>query len=432
MAAAVTTAVVLAFCIPLSLYIRSVAYDRAVDGADLQARSLAAELALVDNVRATAHLVRLANGASDTRAAVFMTGGRLVGAVSPAPKEVPLVVRAGHATTTAAPLGGRWIWEPVSDQAAANAVVVFVPASLLTKGVARDWLLLFGGGALLVLIATGLADRISRSIVRPLLELEDATHRLRDGDLEQRVVPQGPYEVAEVGHAVNELADRIEELLANARMAAADLSHRLRTPMTALRLNIEALAEVPRAQLAQDLEELEAAVSRLIRETRNAPSGSANADLVGAVRGRMAFWAVLARSQQRHFQVHAPSCRVEIGLDRDDLDAAIDALLSNIFTHTPEGTAFRVDVRQIPNGRVTWALVVENDPVESPSAPTTGAGTRGTGMGLDIVRRSAQRAGGTVEIGRSHTGGFRVEVRFPVGPRPSANGPTGRVFSRQP
>ena len=42
-------AVMLAFCIPLALFVRTVAYDRAIDAAELQARSLAAELAAVGN-----------------------------------------------------------------------------------------------------------------------------------------------------------------------------------------------------------------------------------------------------------------------------------------------------------------------------------------------------------------------------------------------
>lgn len=104
-----------------------------------------------------------------------------------------------------------------------------MPADELAKGVIKTWIILFGGGAVLVLLAVGLADRLGRSIVRPLLALEEVTHRLRDGDLEQRYEPAGPFEVAEVGQAVNELADRINGLIASTRVAAADLGHRLRS-----------------------------------------------------------------------------------------------------------------------------------------------------------------------------------------------------------
>jgi signal transduction histidine kinase len=430
MAAVVTGAVVLAFCIPLSLFVRSVAYDRAVDGADLQARTLAAELATVTSQATILRLTRQANvAARSTPAAVYLANGQVVGAAG-TPAIVPAIVRDGHTATLASAQGGRELWEPVRGPSASVAVMVSVPPGLLTKGVAQEWMLVFGGGLLLVLIAIALADWLGRTIVRPISDLEDVTHRLRDGDLKRRIVPAGPYEVAEVGQAVNELADQIDDLLTNARLAGADLGHRLRTPLTALRLDIEAIADpTTRTPLANDLESLEAAVNRLIRETREPPRTSGHADLAGAVRDRMAFWALVARSQRRRFEVDTPSRRVEVGLDKDDLEAAIDALLSNIFAHTPEGTSFRVGLWQSSPGSRTWTLVVEDDaPTLSvePSASKQGRGS-GTGLGLDIVRRSAERAGGTTEIGRSRSGGFRVVLTLPEWMAPSTQQPQQAV-----
>jgi len=435
MAAVVTATVVLAFCIPLSLFVRSVAYDRAIDGAELEARSLAAELLTVSDRATVERLTRLANGAAGTPATIYLANGLVLGAPAGAPGTVPAAVRAGHTATIATPAGGRFVWEPVRGRSVSLAVMVSVPPGLLTRGVARELILLFGGGALLVLIAIVLADWMGRTIVRPISDLEDVTHRLRDGDMERRVVPAGPYEVAEVGRAVNELADRIDSLLASARMAGSDLGHRLRTPLTSLRLDIETLTDpATRASLASDLEALEIAVNRLIRETREPPRPPGRADLAGAIRNRMAFWAVLARSQGRHFAFEAPSRHIEVGLDKDDLEAAIDALISNIFGHTPEGTSFSVGLRQTAAGSGTWALVVEDDGVAAarvagaaalapagvaeaaaaPSAPPLSSPTRGagTGLGLDIVRRTAERAGGTLHISRSRNGGFRVELRL--------------------
>ena len=294
------------------------------------------------------------------------------------------------------------------------AVVVKVPSSLLTKGVAREWFLLFGGGLLLVLIAVVLADWLGRTIVRPISDLEDVTHRLRDGDMARRVVPAGPYEVAEVGHAVNELADRIDGLLASARMAGADLGHRLRTPLTALRLDIESLDDSVSAPLAQDLESLETAVNRLIQETRRPSKRPGHADLVAAVRDRMAFWAVLAKSQHRYVTLEAPPRQVEVALAKDDIEAAIDALVSNVFAHTPEGTGFCVALRETASVNGNWALVVEDEgPPLQASARTGQQRVGGTGIGLDIVRRTAERVGGSAIVGRSERGGFRVEIVLP-------------------
>ena len=400
-----TSTVMLAFCVPLAFFVRSVAYDRAIDAAELEARSLAAELTGVHDPAAIARIVRQANSAAASRAVVYLTAGSL-----------PSAVRAGHVATTSAARGFRDVWEPV-HRSAARAVVVQVPPGALHKGVTRTWSILFGGGALLVLFAVGLADRLGASIVRPLLALEEVTHRLRDGDLDRRHEPAGPYEVAEVGQAVNDLADRISGLIADARLAAADLGHRLRTPLTALRLDIEAVDDViERTRLVAGLDELESAVSRLIEETREArPPASRRADLSQAIRDRMAFWSVLAKSQRRRADVRSPARRVEVALSRDELEAAIDALLSNIFAHTPEGTAFSVQLRPAADASSCWSLIVEDEGAGAGPPPGQQAGKpAGTGLGLDIVRRTAGLAGGSAEIARGPAGGYRIEVRLPA------------------
>jgi len=363
-AAVATGTVMMAFCIPLAFFVRNVAYDRAVDSAELSARALAAELTGIRGDANAARIVRQANSAAATPVTVYLVGGSRIGAPLNGSVTIPPPVLAEHAVTTTAPDGGRLVWEAVHDQRTARAVVARVPPALLSRGVATTWALLFGTGALLVLIAVGLADRLGRSIVRPLLGLVTVTHRLRDGDLDCRGDPAGPYEVAEVGQAVNELADRINGLLASARLAAADLGHRLRTPLTALRLHAEALAdEAAKAQLQQDIDALEEAVSDLIRQTRDVPPRvPAHADLAAAVRDRMAYWSVLARSQGRQAQLQLPASGVDVGIARDELDAAVDALLSNVFIHSPEGTAFGVTLRRPGNSPAEWILCVENGP----------------------------------------------------------------------
>jgi signal transduction histidine kinase len=413
-AAVATGTVMLAFCVPLAFFVRSVAYDRAIDGAELQARSLAAELTSVHDAAAIGRIARQANSAADSRATVYLAGGRVVAAPPSAPGTIPRTVRAGHPADTGSPAGGRQVWEPV-HHGVAWAVMVTVPPGELTQGVGRTWAFLFGAGALLVLFAVALADRLGRSIVRPLLTLEEVTHKLRDGDLHRRHEPAGPYEVAEVGQAVNELADRINSLLASTRIAAADLGHRLRTPLTAVRLDVEAVTdEAERAKLTASLDDLEAAVSKLIEETRQAPqSATHRGDLAEAVQGRMAFWNVLAKSQQRQADVRVPTRRVEVALSRDELDAAIDALLSNVFTHTPEKTPFSVQLRRTAPTGHSWSLIVEDQGLGNGGQRRDVGKRGGTGLGLDIVRRTAEQGGGTTEIGRGKSGGYRVEIRLP-------------------
>ena len=431
-AAIATGTVILVFCVPLAFYVRTNAYDRAVDAAELQARSLAAELTTIRYKPGIARIVRQANSAATAAATAYLSGGVRIGAPIWRSVKVPPVIFAERAVTTVAPDRGRLVWEPVHDPKAVWAVVVRVRPGQLTAGVTRTWVLLFGAGALLVLLAVALADRLGRSIVRPLQDLVTVTNRLRDGDLASRARPAGPYEVAEVGAAVNELAARIGGLLENARLAAADLGHRLRTPLTALRLDAEGLADeslagdVARTRLQADLDGLEQAVDQLIKQAREAPEHApARSDLAAATRDRLAFWSVLAKSQNRTADVQLPSCRVDVRLGRDELDAAIDALLSNVFVHTPEGTGFRVTLSRNGDGPLPWSFTVENDSpalplaqlAAEPGAAPTGrpqpARTKGTGLGLDIVRRTAERAGGALTAGPTSAGGFRAVLTIP-------------------
>ena len=87
------------------------------------------------------------------------------------------------------------------------------PDEVLTEGVVRSWVVLGALGVLLTAIAIVVADRLGRSIVRPVLGLSEATVRLGDGDLSVRVLPDGPEEINEAGAQFNRLAERITSLL---------------------------------------------------------------------------------------------------------------------------------------------------------------------------------------------------------------------------
>ena len=113
------------------------------------------------------------------------------------------------------------------------------PTRSSTAGVARAWWTL-GGVALFLLGASVLvSDRLAGRVVRSARGLAEAARTLGDHDLNVRVRPRGPRELAEAAAAFNAMADRVAMLRAAERELFADLSHRLRTPLTALRLEAE-------------------------------------------------------------------------------------------------------------------------------------------------------------------------------------------------
>ena len=113
----------------------------------------------------------------------------------------------------------------------------FVTDADLRRGVTRSWLILGGIAAGLLAVSAAVAALLAKSITRPLSALVGAADAMAGGDLEVRAAVDGPPEVRHVGGALNRLASRITDLLRHERETVADLSHRLRTPLPALRID---------------------------------------------------------------------------------------------------------------------------------------------------------------------------------------------------
>ena len=148
-------------------------------------------------------------------------------------------------------------------------------------------------------------------------------------------------------------------------------------------------------------------------------------DLAAVTRDRVAFWSAFAEEQRRQWAAHIADVPLAVGLPREELEAVVDALLDNVFTHTPAGTSFEVIVAAV--GPEHARLVVhDHGPGFHASSPETpfGLAVGRTGLGLDIATRAVHAAGGTLEM--DDDDGAVVRVELPLVPADAAVPPADR------
>jgi signal transduction histidine kinase len=303
-----------------------------------------------------------------------------------------------------------------ADGDGVSVVEVYQPRSEATSGLGRALGGLVVVATLAVLGAVLITDRLSRPARRALRALADTAVAIGEGRLNARIRVYGPRDLVILGESINAIGERVQGLLTKEREMAADVSHRLRTPLTALRLDTEPLPGAEGERIRDAITALEQDVDAIIRDVRPhepAPETERACDLSEAVLDRMGFWSMLAADQGREVTLDLPEAPCPVALDRDECVAVLDSLVGNVFRYTPAHGPFAVAVVEYA-GWVT--LIVEDsgpgfaDPTAALRRGTSGGGS--TGLGLDIVRHAVETTGGTVHLERGKLGGARVRARF--------------------
>lgn len=305
----------------------------------------------------------------------------------------------------------------------AGAVLLSRPLDPLNDRITRLWTGLAGVTVIAVGLAAVLAVALARWVGRPLHRLETTAEALGAGDLDARAVPPvRPPEIRRLTQRFNVMAARLQAVIHENRTMLADVSHQLRTPLAALRLRLELLADDPDpAEFDGALDEL-GRLGRLVdgllamaraEDTTVEPEAVPVADLLD---DRAEAWRPVAAERGIRLDVDALPGLTALAVP-DQLEQAIDNLVDNALGVMAADGHLRLAARQM--GTRVHVVVADDGPGMSDGMKERafrrfrGDRTNGTGLGLAIVHRIVTAADGDVTLSDTPGGGLTVTLDLP-------------------
>jgi len=326
---------------------------------------------------------------------------------------------------------GDWLFVavPVGDDDNTSGVAVLARTDDPTNDrIAAVWAWLALTALGMLAAGIGFALWLGRWVARPLTVLGASAADFGDGALESRApTGTGPREVRELSAAFNRMAERTQSLIGSHREWVADVSHQLRTPLTALRLRVDVLADetddeatgAEMAGLQVELARLGRLVDGLLAVARAETSvprpETVRADEIAA--DRVAAWEPLAHERNLTLRVRNPRPAL-VRLGPGDLEQVLDNLIANALDSVPEGGTIEV----VTEVKEDWAelQVIDDGPGMTRLARENAfrrfgqSQTGGNGLGLAIVHRLAAANGAEVALAETPGGGLTALLRLPL------------------
>lgn len=321
---------------------------------------------------------------------------------------------------------------PVVQQRRAIGVVrASEPTGALRSRVRRIWLGLAGIGLAVLVAGLALAWLLATTLARPVRRLAVTAERLGSGRLEARVDPTGPREIASLGESFNSMASALSANIAAQRDFLANASHQLRTPLTGLKLRLEAI-EGEGGKVAEQARKAGAEADRLnelvegllmLARASSAPTAAETVDVASVARSACERWMGPARRAGKDLRVDVPGAPAVVRALPADVDHILDNLVENAIRYTPSGST--VDVRVERRGGSVALVVADDGPgitaedrdhvFERFYRGKVGARTGpGSGLGLAIVGEAVHRWGGSIELLDGDGRGATFRATFPA------------------
>lgn len=284
---------------------------------------------------------------------------------------------------------------------------------------------------LLILVLVGLAifarNRFGRSW-RPVGQLIDATKRLGEGETGVRISITEPGPLAAVSGSFNRMAARLEEEDERRRRLLADLGHEMRTPLTVIRGEIEAVVDGVHdpESLVNVIHEVEL-MERLLEDLRVLTLAEAGrlqlhrepTDLETVVSDVIASFSTALEAQAVSTEIDIDPSLGELDADPYRLRQVLSNLASNALNQMPDGGRLAISARLGPDEVVIDVADtgpgIADDRLEQVFSRFVKSGdSTGTGLGLSIARDLVEAHGGSITAGNRPEGGAVFTIRLPV------------------
>ncbi|MCU1416901.1 MAG: Signal transduction histidine-protein kinase ArlS [Schumannella sp.] len=288
-------------------------------------------------------------------------------------------------------------------------------------------------GLTTILLAALIGVVFSRSVTRPVRLLRAANDRFAQGERGVHAdESSGPPELRSLSRSFNGMAGRIDVLLEQQRAFAADASHQLRTPLTALRLRLERARElaptdpdgaIDRLEAADaELDRLETLIEGLLVLSRAEGGGvpAVDVDLAAVAAARVEQWNALAAETGSAVTYEGPEHASVLAVP-----SAVEQIVDNLVDNALGIGSTEVTVRVEPGTDRVVLHVLDRGPGMSADERARaferfwrGRGEqdrRGSGLGLAIVAQLAGASGATAELAARDGGGLDATVRFTAG-----------------
>ncbi|ELS55045.1 sensor histidine kinase [Streptomyces viridochromogenes] len=319
--------------------------------------------------------------------------------------------------------------EPQGQDQVVGAVRIVYDTGGLTKRLWTIWGFRAGLAVAVLTVAVLIGAVAARRITRPLRQLNHTASRFSDGDLTARAPVTGPPETQTLAHTLNQAGERLDTLIASQRIFVADASHQLRTPLTALRLSLDNIADgVDDEFVREDVDQATAEVVRMSRLVNGLlVLARAEAKVTAAeplalwdiVRERLAVWRPAADERGVTIALRGSADgRLLVLAGPGHLDQVLDNVLSNALEVSPDGGTITVQVE--PRGDEVVLSVLDEGPGMSDAEKSRAfdrfwrgqglTGKSGSGLGLAVVKQLVTDDGGTVTLTDAPGGGLKVTI----------------------